>query len=892
MSDFTILLDFGANRSIGRKRVFSNSLEDQFKNLPLGDDFEDFIRDKFIRNDCKVLISYPNFRRERRVVKNGLYYDNVALRFPNMEDDGRDIVLMCDIFERNQNPEHPERPIQRTFQVKSILLMDPNVIHYGEIERTCKIFINTSEKREEMKWESEDWIGKWPSDDSLRFNILSNDFLLELNDNYVVQLPEEVKAVLKNWRRYIESREYLIGEDSRNGYDLGSCLPEFFKAYNTSGDVSTSDYGAIEYLDSKAKEWTLDRVNEESREALLMHIYIEVLEKDYLISKGTRDDLKRRLDRFTRDPLFLGYGNAGKSVGKQERKGLRIADRRLYTSTLETVEPTDDIESIRADCATRIESAKKRNEDDFASDVDTRLRAFEQDELPGILEKYASEQRTPITNRVSADLKSKKADARDCLTKELDVERKRLSEVEARIGVLKKDPAENSETKSKNKSKGTAGSSLEGLESSLSETKRIIQDLTAKIDGLDEEYNPEKAINKAIDEACKAYRLIRIAEEKESIESGLRAGYDERLDYDIALIESDANNAIQEAKRERNIARFHLFFEIEVSDDETIDRKIRTLSQFGKTGLKLSRDLTGDEIILKRQKDALDNLEEGYVLNPFLATFLFSPRSGGTGLSIQMDDENFIDKSLNDSQKEAVRMALSSNGLFLIQGPPGTGKTQVIAEISAQLASSDRKVLIASQNNKAVDNAFDRIPKIPSVRLLRVLSEKATKRGNNYSIDELVRNFYTNLSESMDDERRNMENRTSHVEELESSIRDLSLMYRRIEACRDDAKDTDDAIAKKEDALKIAYQSMDELEDSNRSTEDQIEQMQGTISSVEDLSDDKTFKMIVTLVEGAGLTSVGRNGDPRNILRSLHSIERGSIIKEYASIEEHRVYFG
>ncbi len=886
MSNTTIILDFGANRTVQNKRVFSNSLEDQFRNLPLGDDYEDFIRTKFIRNDCKVLISYPNFKRKLEESKNGKNYRNIALRFPNMEDEGRDVVLMCDIFEKDPDPRYPERPIFRRFQVKSILLMDPNITHFGEIERTCDVIVNLREK--EFLWESEAWAGKWPSDEILKSNILSNDFLLELNKKYVVQSPEKVKTELNNWKRYIESREYIIEADARNGYELNSCQPVFIKAYNTSEDFKTSDYEGIEHLDPKAGRWTLERVNAESREAILMHIYIDVPEKDYKSTKGTRDDLKSKLDRFTRDPILLGYGDTGKKGEEQGQRGLRIADRRLYTSTVETVEPTELIESIEAECAKNIESAKKRNKTEFMMEANAKIQSFKNDRLPSILENYASEQRAPITNRISADFASKKKVAHVHLTKELDAYRKKSSEIRARIEALKEGPEGNDKTK--DQGKGAADSSLKELESSLSETEDVIQTLISKIEGLDDEYDPTDAIEKAVKDACDTFRSERIAEERETIEFDLKPEFDQRLNNEMAGLRFDAEDAKDEAKNEWNIARFHLFFEVEITDEETIDRKIRSLSQFERTGLKLSRDFTGDRLILDRQKKALENLEEGYVLNPFLATFLFSPRSGSTGSSVRMDDEDFIDKSLNDSQKEAVKMAMSSNGLFLIQGPPGTGKTQVIAEISAQLARSNRKVLIASQNNKAVDNAFDRMPKIPSVRLLRVLSEKAAKRGNGYTIDELVSNFYRNLSESMNDERRNVENWTGHVEELRSSIGNLSIMYKRIEACRDDARATDDAIAEKEDSLNIVYKRKDELEDSNRTIEEQIEQKQEAIRSVEDLSDEGTFKMVLSIVESAGLALADRN-DARVILKALRSVERGSIIEEYASIEEHGVYF-
>lgn len=287
MSNSTILLDFGKNRkTVRNKRVFSNSLEDQLKNLPLGDDYdyEDFVRDEFIKNDCRVFVSYPNFKREPSQLKPGVYYNNFALRFPEMIDDGRDMVLMCDVFEKNQDPDHPERPIDRKFEVKSILLMDSNIIHYGEIDSVCNIIVNLGEDKDSIMWEAEDWEGKWPTTDHLRSNLLSNDFLLELNKKYVVKSPDKVKDELNKWRSYIESREYLIEADSKDEYVLESCIPEFIKAFSTGGDPKIAEYGEIKYLDPKSKGWTLEKVNAESREALLLHIFDDELEKDYINS--------------------------------------------------------------------------------------------------------------------------------------------------------------------------------------------------------------------------------------------------------------------------------------------------------------------------------------------------------------------------------------------------------------------------------------------------------------------------------------------------------------------------------------------------------------------------------------------------------------------------------
>jgi RecA/RadA recombinase len=96
----------------------------------------------------------------------------------------------------------------------------------------------------------------------------------------------------------------------------------------------------------------------------------------------------------------------------------------------------------------------------------------------------------------------------------------------------------------------------------------------------------------------------------------------------------------------------------------------------------------------------------------------------------ELEEEDLIQISdIDDSQKKAVLSAFN-NKLSVITGPPGSGKTQVILNILANAALQNKKVLVASKNNKAVDNVKDRFDKIDNLKsFLRfgskgVLSEK------------------------------------------------------------------------------------------------------------------------------------------------------------------------
>lgn len=69
----------------------------------------------------------------------------------------------------------------------------------------------------------------------------------------------------------------------------------------------------------------------------------------------------------------------------------------------------------------------------------------------------------------------------------------------------------------------------------------------------------------------------------------------------------------------------------------------------------------------------------------------------------------YFDRSLNSSQQEAVRFAVSANDVALIHGPPGTGKTSTLIEIIRQAVARKQKVLACAPSNLAADNLLERL---------------------------------------------------------------------------------------------------------------------------------------------------------------------------------------
>lgn len=204
-----------------------------------------------------------------------------------------------------------------------------------------------------------------------------------------------------------------------------------------------------------------------------------------------------------------------------------------------------------------------------------------------------------------------------------------------------------------------------------------------------------------------------------------------------------------------------LIFELTNSAFELIERNIR---RTGNLPDDLERTLAaelygdgylatsqiGDFALLKRLKSAVFDLAKGKAASQGLDRWLFDISKARIP-EILENITYWQNPDINERQKLAVEKILSAPDVCLIQGPPGTGKTTVIAESIYQAVTRNKRVLVSSQANLAVDNALERLISNPKIRAIRLGSAKKIDSSvNNITEEHVLESFYSSIVEYID----------------------------------------------------------------------------------------------------------------------------------------------
>lgn len=146
-------------------------------------------------------------------------------------------------------------------------------------------------------------------------------------------------------------------------------------------------------------------------------------------------------------------------------------------------------------------------------------------------------------------------------------------------------------------------------------------------------------------------------------------------------------------------------------------------------------DLTADEVTRQRQLSAIMTAKDARGRLGLLRSVMMGekqPRFSERKLDLRFQSD------LNDSQKSAIKFALSAEDLAIIHGPPGTGKTTTVVELVVQAIARGDKVLACAPSNTAVDNLLERFIDARQWVVRIGHPARVAERLRDFSLDGLV----------------------------------------------------------------------------------------------------------------------------------------------------------
>jgi len=136
--------------------------------------------------------------------------------------------------------------------------------------------------------------------------------------------------------------------------------------------------------------------------------------------------------------------------------------------------------------------------------------------------------------------------------------------------------------------------------------------------------------------------------------------------------------------------------------------------------------------------------------------------------------------SLNPAQENAVKQSLRDS-LTVITGPPGTGKSQVVLNIIANAVYTNKTVLFASKNNKAVDVVIDKLNAILPYKLLVRMGHQAHRRNAKSELEHLVKQSIQKIS-SKETSINDLMQTLSQIESIQNQIVSLTALNESVES--------------------------------------------------------------------------------------------------------------
>lgn len=795
--NFVDNLDMGlGDKAWGRNDFFTQSLTDQYEKLKrkLGgyapETLQELIGYIFPTTTKYYNISLPSFDRTPEENKRGnKVLRNIVIR-PEADEYTKgvlpstyDLIIIGDVTFGNV--------IDVT--VKGIELIDSKIAKFGEKRVACvaacafakKTFVSQGRTITVADYGVRE----------IHNAVLTNDFVNEIATQlYPVPNPTEAIRTLAKWQRYVDFRRYYLGKQSERSEEITDVT--VCNAYMITKEAYRRNEEAFSALlldgikeFGKGEQVVLSKEVAGAEGFPLICVTIEKNRKAVLSDTMGRNGngkpkFEVRLNRYTRDAMGLSP-TPPKSDEKGNIKGLRsylLGERYLFAHVDIEPELTALDKKFEKELASEYSAIESRYNGIISTELDRYMNGITA-EILAKYERQLTDYKKELAEKLDQDVKN---------DTDREVSKAYQSEIKRLLTPLdeekkKKHAAIRAEREKLEKSKLSREEIDEKREFLRSEEERIDREYAERVEKIKagvslREYYVRR--NEMLIERKQKSLSIRAQEELENLKKQKRSQLEVQYSGNIAseknAIKEELSQKLNEEKAEKieneTVRRYQIYFRPEDVTDKVkdIEKRIAEMAPH-----YLTYDNRAEKAKIDRQEKALASILGGYVKNPFLPTYLFSPQTLAQSSNEELKDPEWCLESLNDRQKLAVKRALASESMFLLQGPPGTGKTQVIAEITAQLTKQGKKVLISSETHKAIDNVFDRLPKIPEIRPLRLIPSTNGKE-TNYSPEKLMDNFYLNICGNLEKQVKRFENFEETKAVFDEQMRMLRFNYDKV----------------------------------------------------------------------------------------------------------------
>lgn len=764
----------------------------------------------------KYYFSCPNFLREKKQANDGktAFLNNVVIR-PELTlsmkqylPDNQNIILVGDVYESDR---------LRMFQVKGLELIDEGVSSQNDMlteAEACSAF-------ERNAWSIR---GADYSE-----TLFTPNFIADLIEGcYTVSNPGEVRKVYEEWNRYFQFRNYYLEEQSKRNFLLDSC--EFVDSYAINRkDYKKNSSVYDEYILDDSDDFkrgdmvVLSQKVAEAEDFPLIRLTIDRNKKEFdaaKVLKGNKlvSEEERKIRSLASDNVFITpistESNEAKANGKTNfgillKSGYALGDR--FRVITKDIEPSEHLKQLEFEYGQNLDLRFQNIDDRFDKKIGDELTvscAEKDQEIALRAKELIDERQRELDGSLKQDV---------TMNSDPDILRQiqtRKSEIKASI------------IKTLKKSKDESENEF------YARRQNLIDDEISKIDV--ESYYLERNA-----EDVKHFGISLISKGKQELEEykkqkrrELADKYSGDIRSEKIKIKEELDAKLKEDKakaiEEETIHRFCLYFRLGDPNNEIKEKQKETI----RNCKYIVYDNRAELVKIKRQQSALENFYSGFVKNPYLSTYLFNPENLQPTTAHYGDWKWYL-SSLNEKQKEAVRKAVSSNGIFLLQGPPGTGKTQVIAEIVAHMVEKGKKVLVSSETHKAIDNVFERLPKIPDIVPVRLIPSNNRKNDNEYDPKFLVDNLYRNISANMVNAVHRYENFNATKEEFKHKFESLQLLKARIDKGQNALSKAEEEIKQLEKGAKAIGKNIAVKNDERDDTQLKIETLRRTIRHLE-----------------------------------------------------------